>query len=355
VSQPELEFLDPSPKEWDAFVTRHPHAHLLQTSSWGELKSRFGWATERVALANFAGEIISGAQLLFRQLPFGLGALAYIPRGPVTEWSDASEVEATFDAVDQLARSRRAIAVTIEPFLEHTPENATSLTRLGFSPGAAQFQPRSTLVVDIRGDEADILAAMKSKTRYNIRLSHRKGVTVRQGSRSDVRAFYDLMAATSDRNRFGVRSLEYYASAFELFDQCERVALFLAEFKDEPLAGLMAFALRDTAWYFYGASSDTHRNLMAPYAVQWAAIRWAKARGCTTYDLWGVPDKDEETLEAEFTHRQDGLWGVYRFKRGFGGQLKRTVGAWDRVYSPLRYRLYRQALRWRSKSRDTLA
>ncbi len=272
----------------------------------------------------------------------------------MTEWSNPSEVEAVFEAVDQIAQPR-AIAVTIEPLLAHAPDNARSLRNVGFSPGAAQFQPRSTLVVDISGEEADILAAMKSKTRYNVRLSHRKGVTVRQGSRSDVRAFYDLMAVTSDRNRFGVRSFEYYATAFELFDERERVALFLAEYEGEPLAGLMAFALRDTAWYFYGASSDSQRNLMAPYAVQWAAIRWAKARGCTTYDLWGVPDEDEQTLEAEFTQRQDGLWGVYRFKRGFGGQLKQTVGAWDRVYRPLRYRLYQHALRWRSKSRDALA
>ena len=86
---------------------------------------------------------------------------------------------------------------------------------------------------------------------------------------------------------------------------------------------------------FYGASSDAHRNLMAPYAIQWAAMRWAKARGCSTYDLWGVPDQDEEILENEFVERTDGLWGVYRFKRGFGGQVIRCVGLWEQSLHPL--------------------
>jgi lipid II:glycine glycyltransferase (peptidoglycan interpeptide bridge formation enzyme) len=106
----------------------------------------------------------------------------------------------------------------------------------------------------------------------------------------------------------------------------------------------MAYALGNTAWYFFGASSDAHRNLMAPYAVQWAAMRWAKAKGCQVYDLWGVPDEEETTLESRFTQRQDGLWGVYRFKRGFGGRLTRTIGPWDRIRSPLRYRLFQWAL-----------
>jgi lipid II:glycine glycyltransferase (peptidoglycan interpeptide bridge formation enzyme) len=188
---------------------------------------------------------------------------------------------------------------------------------------------------------------MKSKTRYNIRLSGRKGVTVRQGDAVDVEAFNHLMAITGDRNRFGVHSPAYYRAAYDLFAPRDQVGLFLAEYRGEPLAGLMAFVLGSTAWYFYGASSDAHRNLMAPYAIQWAAMRWAKAKACSTYDLWGVPDQDEETLESEFSERTDGLWGVYRFKRGFGGQLMGTVGAWDRVYSPWRYHLYCWALGWR--------
>jgi peptidoglycan pentaglycine glycine transferase (the first glycine) len=102
---------------------------------------------------------------------------------------------------------------------------------------------------------------------------------------------------------------------------------------------LMAFARGDRAWYFYGASTEEERNRMPAYLLQWEAMRWAGSRGCRWYDLWGVPDAEEEELEANFTQRADGLWGVYRFKRGFGGELKRSAGAWDRVYQPLLYRL----------------
>jgi lipid II:glycine glycyltransferase (peptidoglycan interpeptide bridge formation enzyme) len=103
----------------------------------------------------------------------------------------------------------------------------------------------------------------------------------------------------------------------------------------------MVFQYGDRSWYFYGASSDQHRELMPTYLVQWEAMRWAKARGCRTYDLWGVPDEDFDTLEEQFMSRNDGLWGVYRFKRGFGGQLLRASGPWDRVYNPALYALYK--------------
>jgi lipid II:glycine glycyltransferase (peptidoglycan interpeptide bridge formation enzyme) len=96
----------------------------------------------------------------------------------------------------------------------------------------------------------------------------------------------------------------------------------------------------------YGASSNERRNLMPTYLLQWEAMLWAKERGCCAYDLWGVPDEDEATLETEFTQRHDGMWGIYRFKRGFGGRLVRSIGAWDQVYSPLRYRLYSAAVSW---------
>jgi peptidoglycan pentaglycine glycine transferase (the first glycine) len=232
----------------------------------------------------------------------------------------------------------------VEPGLGDDPANRDRLAYYGFVPGATTIQPRRTLLVDLTPTEDEILGAFKSKTRYNIRLSARKGVRVRQGDAGDVAVFNRLMAVTSERNAFGVHSGEYYQAAFELFAPHGQVGLFLAEYDGEPLAGLMAFALAGTGWYFFGGSSNRHRNLMAPYAVQWAAMCWAKARGCAVYDLWGVPDADEERLEAEFGERVEGLWGVYRFKRGFAGRLYRTVGAWDRVYSPLRYRLYRWAM-----------
>jgi peptidoglycan pentaglycine glycine transferase (the first glycine) len=157
-----------------------------------------------------------------------------------------------------------------------------------------------------------------------------------------------MMQVTGGRDGFGVHSLEYYRRAFELFHPAGACELLVAEFEGKPLAALMVFAHGRRAWYVYGASNDEERNRMPTYLLQWEAIRWAKARGCEEYDLWGVPDENEETLESNFESRNDGLWGVYRFKRGFGGEIRRAAQALDRVYNPLLYKLYL----WRMAGRE---
>lgn len=235
------------------------------------------------------------------------------------------------------------------------PLHREQLRALGFRPAPlSAIQPQRSLVVDISANEDDILMAMKSKTRYNIRLAGRKGVTVWEGDAEDVSTFTRLLDATADRADFGIHPPGYYEAAYELFVARGWTRLLLAEVAGEAVAGLMVFALPPQSWYFYGASSTAHREKMPTYLLQWEAIRWAKSIGCTTYDLWGVPDEDRDTLEREFVERSDGLWGVYRFKRGFGGNLVRTVGAWDQVLSPLRYRLYTWALRLREQIGDVV-
>lgn len=324
---------------WDDFVAAHPCAHILQTAEWGELKATFGWAPQRVVVLE-DGAPRAGALVLYRPLPLGFGTLAYVPRGPLVDWERPEEVAELLDGLTEAARARRAIALIVEPDLPDEPRWRELLAARGLRPSPlGSIQPRRTLIVDIGRDEADILAAMKPKTRYNIRLAARKGVTVWEGNESDFPAFHHLMAETAARDRFGVHAPAYYERAYHLFVPRNRARLLMAGVEGEPVAALMVFALGRRAWYFYGASSDAHREKMPTYRLQWEAIRWARSRGCTEYDLWGVPDEEEERLEAEFTRRQDGLWGVYRFKRGFGGRLVRMVGAWERPLRPALYRL----------------
>jgi lipid II:glycine glycyltransferase (peptidoglycan interpeptide bridge formation enzyme) len=273
--------------------------------------------------------------VLYQQLPLRAGSIAYIPRGPVVDWEDSDTAAQLWLEIEAAARRRHAWACWVEP---EAPDGSVAegcLAEAGFTPAAQTIQPRSTILVDISPPEDDILMAMKSKTRYNIRLSGRKDVTTHEGDIDDIAIFYDLIEETGERDEFGVHSEDYYRRAFELFSSRGEVALILAEYQGEPLAGLLVFALGETAWYITGASSNRHRNRMPAYAIQWAAIRWAKSRGCNTYDLWGIPDADEETLEAEFTERSDGLWGVYRFKRGFGGEVVRYTGLWEKSLHPL--------------------
>jgi len=355
---------------WNSFVAAHPQAHILQTAPWGDLKAAFGWEVQRLALAGnaeAAGSLpgegrwkarqaalaeddrpVAGAQVLYRRLPGGLVRLAYVPRGPLVDWESSETVTALMTALARAARARGACVLTVEPDLPDEPRYREQLATRGFIPSPlGSVQPRRTLVVDLSGSEEAILAAMKPKTRYNIRLAARKGVRVREGTEADLSIFHRLMAATSARDRFGVRAPAYYERVFRLFVPRGWARLFLAEVEEEPVAAVMAFALGRRAWYFYGASSDVHREKMPNYLLQWEAMRWARSLGCAEYDLWGVPDEERERLEAEFTRRQDGLWGVYRFKRGFGGRLVRTVGAWDLPLQPLFYRLYTLAARMR--------
>ena len=339
---------------WDQFVAARADGNVLQTSPWGSLKSQFGWSDKRVALMR-DHRIVAGAQILFRHLPAGLGTLAYVPKGPLVDWSDDEQTRGLLAALDRAAGSQRAVALSIEPNLPDDPTWRQTLRSFHFRPAPfGAVQPRRTLVIDITPGEDDILMAMKSKTRYNIRLAGRKGVTIREGRVEDLCTFNDLMAATAERGDFGIHSPAYYEAAYRLFAPRDWARILLAEVEGEAVAGVMVFALPPQSWYFYGASISAHREKMPTYLLQWEAMRWAKGRGCETYDLWGVPDADEETLEDQFTERSDGLWGVYRFKRGFGGELVRSVGTWDRVQAPLRYQLYKGAVSLRSRLRSTI-
>ena len=321
--------------DWDNKITAR-QGHLLQSWAWGQLKSNFGWTVSRLDTA------VGPVQLLFKSLPLGL-SIAYLPKGPVgLDWHNAADVQTTLAAIHAESRRRRAIFCKIEPDINTTdPAADTAAARLrdaGCTPAPA-IQPCTSLVINLNQNEDDILAAMKQKTRYNIRLAAKKGVTVAPGGADAVPAFHQLALTTADRNNFGVHRLAYYQTAWRLFAP-ERCVLLLANYQNEPIAALLAFCQGERAYYLYGASSNKHRRLMAPYLLQWEAMRWAKTRGCTSYDLWGIPDAPPDRLEAEFTRRADGLWGVYRFKRGFGGTYVQSIGGFDFVYQRLMYRLY---------------
>jgi peptidoglycan pentaglycine glycine transferase (the first glycine) len=335
-------------RDWNSFVAASPGGHVLQSSQWGQLKERFGWQVARVAVED-QGQWQAGAQVLFR--PLGPRTIAYVPKGPIVDWADEQTTQALLEALHQLCRQRRALFLKIEPEVAEDPILAQRLTALGFRASPQTIQPQCTILLDLVPDPADILARMKSKTRYNIRLAGRKGVIVREGKTEDLPGFYRLMRTTGQRDDFGIHSEAYYETAHQLFVPQGLAKLFLATCEDQVLAGIMAFAFGQRAWYMYGASSDEHRNLMPNYLLQWEAIKWARERGCQTYDLWGIPDEKEEVLEREFTQRSDGLWGVYRFKRGFGGQVMRYLGAYDYVYSPLLYWLYSKVVSYRREAR----
>ena len=345
-----IEIDEVAPNAWDDFVAAAPTGHLLQSSTWGRLKCAFGWESGVVTLRQ-RDEIVAGAQVLFRPLPI-IGrfrkTIAYVPKGPVIDYADPTLLSHLLRGLDGLCKRHGAALLKFEPD-EHkgTPLHHI-LTAAAFRPSSHAVQPLATMVIDLRQSPDVILAQMSSKTRYNIRLAERKGVRVRPGSEDDVARFHALSMTTGQRDGFDVHELDYYMHAFRLFREHDAVQLFLAEYEGELLAGLMVFAFGQKSWYLYGASSNAERQRMPNHLLQWTALNWARDKGCWSYDLWGIPREAPE-LEASGSVRvKDNiqnpppgtLWGVYRFKRGFGGDNVRYIGAYDRVYSPALYWTY---------------
>jgi lipid II:glycine glycyltransferase (peptidoglycan interpeptide bridge formation enzyme) len=298
------------------------------------------------------GQVDAAAMILTRSIRFlGLSIkVMYVPKGPLLDWQHAELRRQVFSDLARLARQQGALFIKIDPDIPLSagwpglPESRddeigqailSELAKMGWRESEEQIQFRNTVLLDLRLSEAELLANMKQKTRYNLRLAERKGVSIRQGTLSDLPLLYQMYAETSLRDGFVIRSEEYYHTVWQTFLQAGLAEALIAEVENEPVAALFLFYFSHTAWYLYGMSRQAQREKMPNYLLQWSAIRRAKERGCQVYDLWGAPDRLDET---------DPMWGVYRFKEGLGGQLVRHIGAWDLPVRPWGYWLYTQAL-----------
>ncbi|MFZ5915564.1 MAG: lipid II:glycine glycyltransferase FemX [Chloroflexota bacterium] len=324
--------------QWNTGLLRLPAPHVLQTWQWGDFKARYGWTPSRL-LFDPAQQARAAASVLQRRWPRLPLSVMYVPKGPLLDFSDPSLLEDVLSEMEALARRRRAIFIKIDPDVDAaTPQGqavVSALRRRGWRLSAEQIQFRNTMTLDLTRGETDLLADMKSKTRYNIRLAGRKDVSVRLGGPADLLLIYGLYTETAARDGFIIRPYAYYHDAWSAFIAAGLAQPFVAELYGEPLAALILFRFGRTAWYMYGASSDRERQCMPNYLLQWRAIRWAREQGCTVYDFWGAPDELDES---------NPMWGVLRFKTGFGGQLVRHIGAYDFPVSRLLYWLYTIAM-----------
>ncbi len=310
------------------------HDVLLQTPFWGEMKGSFGWK-DRYFLINETGPLL----VLTRPLGGGFH-LAYVPWGPGTA------VEAgDWAALEEMARALRPLIPEKLLFLRFDPpwavsreEQGSREPRNGFRRASLDIQPPSTVILDITPGEEEILEAMKKKTRYNIRLSEKKGVTVRRGGGEDLSRWYEIYEETALRDRIALHGEAYYRTLFNLAGDGGTgrpdLRLYLAEIEGKVEAGIVVSHQGSRATYLYGASSNNHRNAMPAYALQWRAIREARQAGCTEYDLYGIPPEEDPDHP---------MAGLYRFKTGFGGSIVHRPGSWDLPFHPAVYRLFRLA------------
>ncbi len=337
---------------WDHFIANAPNGHLLQCWAWGELKRAFGWLPLRIALWEPASrQILAGAQVLLRPLPVIGSSLAYIPKGPVIDWSDAALVELFLAGLHSFLRSQRAAVLRVEPDVPKQDDDlAHRLSNIGFRPVEDHIQQLRTIIVDLTPDEETIRQRQKPKWRYNTNLAARKGVTVRPASNlNDLQRWYDLFETTRERDGFESRSFAYFRQLWDLLRPAGQAQLFLAEHERTLLAGILVTRVGRQSIYLYGASGNEKRHLMPNHLLQWEAMRWARSQGATSYDLWGIAETDAP---------DDPLAGVTQFKQGWGGHVVEYPGAFDYIYAPLAYRLFlagRKLMRQITAARASLA
>jgi lipid II:glycine glycyltransferase (peptidoglycan interpeptide bridge formation enzyme) len=342
-------------ENWDEQISTLPGRHILQSWEWGEAKRSAGWQPAHQVWRDEDDQVSAAALILTRSISL-LGidfplSVMYLPRGPLLrDWDDRSLREQVLTDLRSLAKQQNVIFIKIDPEVEFgrgvpgegeatevsgTAAVISNLRKENWKPSLEQVQFKNTMLIDLRPDTDQLLAAMKQKTRYNVRLAARRGVTARPGEESDLELLFNMYAETSVRDGFTIRNSEYYLTLWRKFIAAGLAEPLLAEVEGEPVAGIIVFRFGGRAWYMYGMSRDAHREKMPNYLLQWEAMIRAKQAGCIEYDLWGAPDEFVES---------DELWGVYRFKQGLGAEVVRFIGAWDLPLNQLLYRTYTQLL-----------
>ena len=339
-------------KDWNQYLTEFPDSHILQTLQWAEAKKQNGWSPLFFWSGTSRHNLDALAMVLRKHVNF-LGmkfTVLYAPKGPSLDWTNKKIVAETLDFLQALCRKQKAILLKIDPDVllgtgipgsEEEQRNPTGLDlqlelkQRGWHFSQDQIQYRNTVLVDLCQSEDELLAAMKQKTRYNIRLAARKGITIRQGNNSELPALYKMYAQTAVRDDFVIRHEDYYLNTWTAFLDAGMAKILVAEIEGQPIAALILFHFNGTSRYMYGMSTEQSRDLMPNHLLQWEAMRLSKQMGCHTYDMWGAPDVFDET---------DAMWGVYRFKQGFNGTTAHHLGAWDYSPRPLLYKAYMQTL-----------
>ncbi|KAB2953831.1 peptidoglycan bridge formation glycyltransferase FemA/FemB family protein [Heliorestis acidaminivorans] len=325
-------------EKFNRFMSTHPKGHVLQSWEWGDVKAKTGWQPHRL-LVEDQGQAVAAASILKRRIP-GLGKhIFYAPRGPVIDPAQPAAADHLLKAIEDLAKREDAIFLKIDPDIPDENEawkkflQSRHFRSLDKGEGFEGVQPRYVFRLDISDDLDKIFARFHSKTRYNIRLSERKGVTIEENCGRDMLPiFYDVLKVTATRDKFLIRSYEYFEQIWDSLVPAGQAKLFIARYEGKVIAGTLAFIMGDKAWYIYGASSNEHRNVMPNYLIQWKMICWAKSQGCTLYDFRGVPGH-----EVDESHH---LYGLVRFKKGFSGDHVGFIGEYDRVYQPFFYHFW---------------
>ena len=325
-------------KEYTEFLEGHERCNFQQSLEWGRVKT--AWIKEVVLAEDENGKIIGSVCVWIRKMPI-FGNMMYASRGPVCDIHDKKVLEQITEGIRELGKKYNAFVFRMEPDVKKDDAEFRKIVEeIGYrvKDDAKDFkdeiQPRFVFRLDIKGKtEEEVLAACHQKTRYNIRLATRKGVVVKEGTREDLKDFHKIMIETGSRDGFIIRSLEYFEKMYDELAP-KHMKLLMAYYEDKPISGIIPIMYGNKTWYLYGASSNSHRNLMPNYLLQWEMIKQAIQNKNDVYDFRGVSGVVDET------HPQ---YGLYRFKKGFGAEFTEFIGEVYLPFKPLTYKMYKFA------------
>lgn len=330
------EFLSPDNAfEYEHFAEAHENGSFMQSLAWANVKAN--WGSEAIISRDESGRIRGTCLVLVKKIPLLRCAFLYAPRGPVCDYRDSGALLDIAAGIDDIAKKHRAFAVMCDPPLEARDFAGKSQEEYGgFAlrkvPEEQLIQCRFNYVLGLGGKTlSEIRAGFKPEYRNRISKAQRRGVWCEElrgeAAKSALGEFYALMLQTGRRDGFPIRSAEYFTRFMRALDghACLYMCYASIDGVKTPLSGAITVNYGERSVYVYGASSDTNRELYPNYLMQWTMISAAHKQGCRVYDFGGVP----------FYHDKDRReYGIYRFKKGFGGEVTAYAGQFVKVCRP---------------------
>lgn len=329
-----MQFIKGQNEQLEKFLCSHPYSSLWHTKDWVAFQAKNGNSGIYFGAADDNNEIMAAGIIQLRHR--SIFKFGYI-QGGILYKKDRLTCElynTIIGGLKKIAKENKLIHFFIDWIVPHNDNDAAFLRSMPHHNfNVKPIIPKFTNILDITKTDDELLAQMKPKGRYNIKLAEKKGVIVREGTPEETEEFYHLLEITTQRDGFHANGLEYYKS----FITDLRFARFMvAVYENEIIAGGIFTYSGKQALYYYGASANHKRNVMAPYLLQWEALRYGKTKGCTYYDFMGIADPQNGS---------DALAGVTDFKLKFGNGVTQFLPAYDIIFNPLKYRLYRLALK----------
>lgn len=329
-------------KQWNDFLTSQPHGHLLQSYEWGELTEYLGGSIYRLgALDN--GCLVGAMMLTVAPVPFPISLPGlhfkwlYCSRGPTVETPHSPALAALIQEAHNIAQAEHAVVLRLEPNITQDMPDidawVAAYHQLGFQTNPTAIHGRRSWILDIRPPIEQLYTHFRKAWRQNIRLAEQQNVIVREAKGDDdFTIYYDLLKETSERDHFFIHGKEYHKEILRKFAAVDNAVIYIAEHEGEPVAAKMLIRFGNRCWDMFAGTSKKKPALPKSHILQYHSFQWAKAHHCTHFDFRTIP----ENLEAG-----EEMWGVYHYKKGFGGFSQLHMATQDYVYRPLIYRTWR--------------